>query len=44
MTASTRIALLDIVALLMDLPAHGLARGQVGTVVERVDNAVFEGE
>ena len=25
------------VALLADLPAHGLARGQVGTVVERPD-------
>ena len=26
--------LLDVVALLSDLPAHGLLRGQVGTVVE----------
>ena len=27
-------SLLDVVALLTDLPAQGLARGQVGTVVE----------
>lgn len=30
-------ALLDVVALLADLPAEGLARGQVGTVVEALD-------
>ena len=30
--------LLDVVALLAELPAQGLARGQVGTVVERLDN------
>ena len=29
--------LLDVVALLTDLPTHRLARGQVGTVVERLD-------
>jgi len=29
--------LLDVVALLKDLPAQGLARGQVGTVVEQLD-------
>lgn len=28
---------LDVVALLSDLPAQGLARGQVGTVVEALD-------
>jgi hypothetical protein len=28
---------LDVVALLADLPAAGLARGQVGTVVEPLD-------
>jgi hypothetical protein len=28
---------LDVVALLADLPAAGLARGQVGTVVEALD-------
>jgi hypothetical protein len=30
-------SVLDAVALLADLPAQGLARGQVGTVVERLD-------
>jgi hypothetical protein len=31
--------LLDVVALLTDVPAHGLQRGQVGTVVEILDGA-----
>lgn len=31
--------LLDVVALLSDVPAHGLVRGQVGTVVELLDDA-----
>ena len=31
--------LLDIVALLSHVPAHGLLRGQVGTVVELLDRA-----
>jgi hypothetical protein len=30
-------ALLDVVALLRDQPSHGLTRGQVGTVVEQLD-------
>jgi Domain of unknown function (DUF4926) len=30
-------SVLDVVALLADLPATGLARGQVGTVVESLD-------
>jgi len=30
---------LDVVALLADLPAHGLLRGHVGTVVELLDGA-----
>ena len=29
--------LLDVVALLSDVPAHGLLRGQVGTIVEVLD-------
>jgi Domain of unknown function (DUF4926) len=29
---------LEVVALLVDLPAQQLARGQVGTVVEQLDN------
>ena len=38
---STSIAppLLDVVALLYDVPTHGLRRGQVGTVVELLDGA-----
>jgi ribosomal protein L21E len=35
--------LLDVVALLTDVPDHGLVRGQVGTVVEELDGA-FEVE
>jgi hypothetical protein len=31
-------AVLDVVALLYDLPAEGLARGQVGVVVEQLDD------
>jgi hypothetical protein len=31
--------LLDVVALLADLPEHGLIRGQVGTVREILDGA-----
>lgn len=31
--------LLDVVALLSEVPAHGLLRGQVGTVVEVLDGA-----
>jgi hypothetical protein len=30
-------AVLDVVAVLTDLPAEGLLRGQVGTVVESLD-------
>jgi len=30
-------SLLDVVALLTDLPAQRLARGQVGTIVEELD-------
>jgi hypothetical protein len=33
-----RPSVLDVVALLADLPAQRLARGQVGTVVERLDD------
>lgn len=39
----TKPRLLDVVALLSDLAAHGLVRGQVGTVVELLDGA-FEVE
>lgn len=35
---SERPSLLDVVALLTDLPAQRLARGQVGTIVEQLDD------
>ncbi len=38
------IALLSVVALLVDLPARGLVRGQVGTVIEALAPGVFEVE
>jgi hypothetical protein len=38
------IQLLDIVALIQDLPERGLKRGQVGTVVEELAPGVFEVE
>jgi hypothetical protein len=41
---SNRIRLLDVVALTEPLPEHGLARGQVGTVVEALAPDVFEVE
>jgi Domain of unknown function (DUF4926) len=34
---AVRPSVLDVVALLADLPAERLARGQVGTVVESLD-------
>ena len=42
--SNTHVSVLDPVALLADLPAAGLARGQVGTVVEVLDetNALVE--
>ncbi|MEM9275715.1 MAG: DUF4926 domain-containing protein, partial [Cyanobacteria bacterium P01_F01_bin.143] len=36
--------LLDIVALIEDLPQLGLYRGQVGTIVEEYEPEVFEVE
>lgn len=36
--------LLDVVALIRDLPGHGLQSGQVGTVVEVLGPNVFEVE
>ena len=38
------IKLLDVVALTGDLDERGLVTGQVGTVVEILDNGVFEVE
>ncbi|WP_414569272.1 DUF4926 domain-containing protein [Nostoc sp. CCY 9925] len=41
----TRIKLLDVVALVVDLPEYNLWRGQVGTVVELLaGGAAFEVE
>jgi hypothetical protein len=40
----TTLQLLDVVALLDDLPADGLRRGQVGTIVETLAPGVFEVE
>jgi hypothetical protein len=34
----------DVVALLRDLPEKSLVRGQVGTIVEQLDENVFEVE
>ena len=33
--------LLDVVALLADMPANSLTRGQVGTVVEQLDDTTM---
>jgi hypothetical protein len=44
MAAPASIAVLDVVALLVDVPTHGLVRGQVGTVVERFDDGAYEVE
>ena len=40
---NSEIKVLDVVALTADMPDHGLRRGQVGTVVEKLDGA-FEVE
>ena len=36
--------MLDVVALMVDLPDKGVRRGQVGTIVERLRPNVFEVE
>jgi hypothetical protein len=41
---NTEIKLLDVVAVLEDKPAEGLAAGQVGTVVELLAPGVYEVE
>ncbi|MDT5293762.1 MAG: hypothetical protein QOJ76_642 [Acidobacteriota bacterium] len=38
------IKVLDVVALTEDAPEHGLRRGEVGTVVDRWKDGVFEVE
>ncbi len=42
--AATSISNLDVVALLADVPDNDLVRGQVGTVVERLTDDMFEVE
>jgi uncharacterized protein DUF4926 len=44
MSIPAPINVLDVVALLVDMPEQGLVRGQVGTVVERLDDGAFEVE
>ena len=44
MTAPAPIAVLDVVAVLIDLPEHGSVRGQVGTVVEELDGGALQVE
>ncbi len=39
-----QIEMLAVVALLQDVPEHGLVRGQVGTVVEDLAPGVYEVE
>lgn len=41
---SSAVRLLDVVALTVDRPTHGLRRGQVGTVVELLDELTYEVE
>ncbi|HTV48298.1 MAG TPA: DUF4926 domain-containing protein [Phycisphaerae bacterium] len=41
---TSKIHLLDIVAIIDDQPDKGLRRGQVGTVVETLNPGVFEVE
>ena len=38
------IEMLSVVAMLQDLPEHGLVRGQVGTIVETLAPGVYEVE
>ena len=38
------IKILDVIALIEDIPEHGLRRGEVGTVVERWKDGAYEVE
>lgn len=44
MKVKEKIQLLDVVALVSDLPEHNLLRGQVGTIVEELAPDVYEVE
>ena len=39
---NNRLKMLDVVALIEDLPEHGLFRGKVGTIVEMLAPDVYE--
>ena len=39
---NNKYKLLDVVALLIDIPEKKLVQGQVGTIVEILDTGVFE--
>jgi len=41
---NNQFKMLDVVALIEDLPKHGLFRGQVGTIVEMLAPDVYEVE
>lgn len=41
-TGEALLKLQDVVALLNDIPDEGLVKGQVGTVVEALDEGVYE--
>ena len=38
------VKILDVVALLNNIPEHGLLQGQVGTIVEQLADSVYEVE
>ena len=40
----TNLKLLDVVALLKEIPEKNLSLGQVGTIVEKLENDAFEVE
>ena len=43
-TKGAGLKLLDVVAVLNDLPEEKLTKGQVGTIVEELDEGVYEVE
>jgi len=44
MTKDSKIEILDVVALIQDFDELGLVAGQVGTIVEQLEQNVFEVE
>ena len=43
-TKSATLKLLDVVALMKDLPEEPLIKGQVGTFIEELDEGIYEVE